>query len=79
MHVAAGDFGMQDAAGRVDEREIAAVGERDAQIHAHQRIYRKRGIHARQQIFQAGAGDGGGENFIFVAAVGFLERGEFFG
>ncbi len=76
--MAVGNFGVQDAACGVDEREIAAVGERDAQIHVHQRIDRERGVHAGQQVFQAGAGNGRGENFIFVAAIGFRERGEFF-
>ena len=39
----------------------------------------QRGVHAREQIVEAGAGDSGSENFIFVAAVGFHERGELFG
>ena len=78
MHVAVENFGVQNAAAGVDEREMAAVGNRNAQIQMHERIYRKRGIHAREQIFEAGASDRGSENLVAVFAVGFDECGEFF-
>ena len=44
----------------------------------HERIYRKRGIHAGQQILEAFAGDRGRENLVGVFAVGFLQRCQFF-
>src|ERR1700722_17563994 len=45
----------------------------------HERIDGKLGVHSRQEVFESVSGDGGSENFVSAAPVGFDQRGEIFG
>ena len=58
---------------------MTAIGYWNAQMEMHERIDGKFGVHARQEIFESVSGDGGSENFVRAAPVGFDQRGEIFG
>jgi hypothetical protein len=49
------DFGVKDAAARVDQGEMPAVGNGDSQVQADKRIDRHHRVNSREKFVQAGA------------------------
>src|ERR1700761_2988060 len=72
-------FGVQHSSARMNERNVASIGDRNFQLHTHERIGWQYRIDTREKFGEAGACATGGENFIFVAAIGFHQVGQILG
>ena len=70
MEVILNDFGLENSAASINEREMAAVGEGHAELQVDERINRQGRVYLREQIFEARPRRCGNEYCLFAMAIG---------